>query len=134
MVGGYGNPCSGRVSSRMYHLGHHRIARNTGRKSSQRPFKATTSGPKEVAISEMNFTDVPTETLLAEIFSRYDYFVVSLCRLEDGEFRSEKHYRGPTNILIAECELLKDEILEVNRENIKEKRFNIPVPGGRPRP
>lgn len=79
----------------------------------------------------MNFTDVPTETLLAEIFSRYDYFVVSLCRLEDGEFSSGKHYRGPTNILIAECELLKDEILTVHRENIKEKRLDIPV---RPRP
>ena len=78
----------------------------------------------------MNFTDVPTETLLAEIFSRYDYVVVSLCRLEDGEFRSEKHYRGPTNILIAECELIKDEILEGHRVQFKKLRRDIPHPGG----
>ena len=81
-------------------------------------------------MNEINITEVSTDTLLTEVFSRFEFILVSLCsRDEDGNLQAIHHYRGPLHPLIAEIELLKDEILEGHRENIKEKRRDIHHPG-----
>lgn len=81
---------------------------------------------------KINLSQIPTDELFAEIFSRYEIILISLCgyKGQQGELQATHHYRGSLHVLISECELLKDEIMEGHRENLKKIRCNIPHPGG----
>ena len=78
----------------------------------------------------MNLSNVSTEELLDEVFRRHECVAMSLCRRDENkQIQAFHHYRGDLHLLLAEAELLKDEIMEGHRENLKNSRRNIPMPG-----